>query len=554
MTINLADACRTRFDLCIVGSGPAGIIVALETTRLNPDWRILLVEFGRLEGMGKNRLDDSIRVTNLINHHPPYECTNKGLGGTSRTWGGRCVMYDEIDFLPRPILQGQCTWDVSFLAGVRGHVPRAADYFQCGRGPFDLKELPELHRGPIAEGFGSEIISDTALERWSMPTRFQRRYGAELAASGKIYILSGCRVVSVASPDTSGRVTGVVAEPTDGGAPIQLKARWLVLAAGAQETTRILLKSPGLFIRRGGPPFALGRYYQGHVSGKIARIRFHGHPRTTQYGFIRDRAGVFLRRRFQFNRGFLVRENLLNTAFWLDNPPYFDPAHRNGTCSFLYLAMITPGLGRWLAPPAVAASITKGKRFKVLSHLWNVAKDSPASLWLPLVTFIRRYCFSRQLPGVFFYNERNEYALHFHAEQIPDPSNRMELGADNDELIIHYRLGAAELDSVVRCHDWLEHELRASNSGILTYAFPREQLPQALDNMSRDGIHQSGTTRISQRAEDGVVDYNLKIWGVENVFVCSSSAFPTSSQANPTFFLGACAVRLADHLRDHAIY
>jgi choline dehydrogenase-like flavoprotein len=66
--------------------------------------------------------------------------------------------------------------------------------------------------------------------------------------------------------------------------------------------------------------------------------------------------------------------------------------------------------------------------------------------------------------------------------------------------------------------------------------------------MSKDGIHQSGTTRIAKNAELGVVNNDLKLWGTENIFVCSSSVFPTSGQANPTFLLGAFAVRLAHHL------
>jgi choline dehydrogenase-like flavoprotein len=47
---------------------------------------------------------------------------------------------------------------------------------------------------------------------------------------------------------------------------------------------------------------------------------------------------------------------------------------------------------------------------------------------------------------------------------------------------------------------------------------------------------------------DGVVDANLAVHGFEDLFVASSSAFPTSSQANSTFMLTAFAVRLADHL------
>src|SRR5277367_509622 len=115
MKIGLEAAERETYDLCIVGAGPAGIILALEYARLQPKHRILLIEYGAGGKEVRNKLDDTIRVEGLLNHHGPYECTNKGIGGTSASWGGRCVMYDEIDFMQREILEGQCTWDVALF-------------------------------------------------------------------------------------------------------------------------------------------------------------------------------------------------------------------------------------------------------------------------------------------------------------------------------------------------------------------------------------------------------------------------------------------------------
>jgi choline dehydrogenase-like flavoprotein len=56
---------------------------------------------------------------------------------------------------------------------------------------------------------------------------------------------------------------------------------------------------------------------------------------------------------------------------------------------------------------------------------------------------------------------------------------------------------------------------------------------------------------MSSSPSDGVVDKNLAVYGVPNVFVASSSTFVTSGQANSTFMIVAFALRLADHLADH---
>jgi choline dehydrogenase-like flavoprotein len=53
---------------------------------------------------------------------------------------------------------------------------------------------------------------------------------------------------------------------------------------------------------------------------------------------------------------------------------------------------------------------------------------------------------------------------------------------------------------------------------------------------------------MSERPEDGVVDVNCRVHGVENLYVAGSSVFPTSSHANPTLMIVALSLRLADHL------
>ena len=63
-----------------------------------------------------------------------------------------------------------------------------------------------------------------------------------------------------------------------------------------------------------------------------------------------------------------------------------------------------------------------------------------------------------------------------------------------------------------------------------------------------DSYHWAGGTRMAASASDGVVDLNLKLHGVRNAYVCSSSVFPTSGFANPVHTLLALTLRLADHL------
>ncbi len=535
-------------DLCVIGSGPAGMIVALEYARLRPDRKVVLLEFGREMGTGINPLDESIRITHPEHHHLPYDCTNKGLGGTSLTWGGRCVMYDEADFIARPVHDGGCTWDLGLLEDCRQHVAETSSYFECGSGPFRLPVGTSIGNGSIAEGFVEGDVLDSVVERWSMPTRFGFRYRRELESAPNIRVLCGMEARDFSPPDAAGLVCRLSARPLGGGASVKIAARVFVIAAGTQESTRLLLRNQDLFRNLSSTPTALGKFYQGHISGKIASVMFSGNPRLTEYGLLRDPEGVFVRRRFQLSTDTLVRENLLNSAIWLDNPHYHDPSHRSGPLSMMYLAMISPVIGKRLAPRAIANSITKGKVVGVPRHLLNVVAGLPGSLLTPAAVFYRRYLVKRKLPQIFLYNPTNTYSLHFHAEQLPSSSNRMLLTEDGEGLEIQLKPSDADIDSVIRTHGIIDRWLRKCGCGRLEYWYPKESLVEEIRTMSRDGIHQSGTTRISDSPASGVVDRNLKVWGTVNVHVCSGSVLPTSSQANPTFFTGVLAVRLANHL------
>ena len=53
---------------------------------------------------------------------------------------------------------------------------------------------------------------------------------------------------------------------------------------------------------------------------------------------------------------------------------------------------------------------------------------------------------------------------------------------------------------------------------------------------------------MSSDPANGVVDETLRVHGMENLFVASASAFPTSSQAHPTLTVLALSLRLAAHL------
>jgi choline dehydrogenase-like flavoprotein len=85
----------------------------------------------------------------------------------------------------------------------------------------------------------------------------------------------------------------------------------------------------------------------------------------------------------------------------------------------------------------------------------------------------------------------------------------------------------------------------------LLVAYVRARLPRAhvahVGTMAT-GYHWMGATRMSTSAADGVVDPDLRHHELENLYVLSTSVFCSASSANPTMTLAALALRLADHM------
>ena len=87
--------------------------------------------------------------------------------------------------------------------------------------------------------------------------------------------------------------------------------------------------------------------------------------------------------------------------------------------------------------------------------------------------------------------------------------------------------------------------VKEQNLGEVDYY--REVLDPSKVLTLRPNWHPMGTLRMGKPFQS-VVDANLEIHGVDDVFVLSSAVFPTGSNQNPVFTTLALGTRLADHL------
>ena len=544
----LDDRTTIASDIAIVGSGPAGIVLALELAK--GGFEVVLIESGRLnfseaiQDLGRASYRDPQR------HAPMSECTRRQLGGTSIIWGGRCLPYDRVDFDRRDYIP-HSDWPIVYEE-IADYFQRACDYFFCGKSAFEIEQISNIAQKSIVPGLPDAEVLTSTLERWSLPTNFGKEYCTDLKQSQRIKLVYGLTCTEILTNDGGNRVTSLHAK-TLGGKTIAVKCQKYVLAGGGLNTTRLLMTSdrqhPGGIGNHSG---LLGRFYMGHLSGDIAVAHFTTPPQDTVFGFDRDADNIYLRRRFSFTREFLHEQQLSNTVAWLGTPKFGDPAHRNGILSAAYLALNMPILKNYLTSKTIrtAAIGTVCQRIE-RAHLRNVFADFQQTMsFLPRFGY-ERYIAKRKIPALFVYSAANEYPLHYHSEQIPNPNSTVSLSDERDRLgmlrlKIDLQFVQADIDSVVRAHQHWDRHLRKNNCGYLKYL--TDDPAASVWEQAGDGFHQIGTTRMSADPSRGVVSTDSQVHGIDNLFVASSSVFVTSGQANSTLTIVAFALRLADHL------
>jgi len=530
---------RAVYDLCVMGAGPVGLSLALAAQARG--LRVLVVEGGGLDP-AQSAPDWSGSTRVKPQHHAPLElATHTGLGGTTWLWGGRCVPFEAHDFEARPQVPG-VQWPLSWPE-VQPWYEAAALCVDCGSAEF-RRPLPPEAQGPVTRLSDFEL---TQLERWAHQPRLLGSLGQRALACEGLDLLFDTRVESLVFSPNGGQIEALQADCRGQG--VQLRARAFVLAGGALGVTRLLLKAqagrPALF---GGPDGPLGRHYMGHILGSIARLVLKQPEDVRWLDFSRDTCGTYVRRRLTPSPALQRAQGLLNTSFYIDNPPFYEPSHRNPTLSAVFMGLAIAPIGRRLVAEAMRLKHIGPRPYRWLAHGLNIARR-PWRAALDVIDILRnRYLSSVRKPGFVLRNAGGTYALVYHAEQIPHPDSRVTLNNEAGDLRVDFCYQPQDVDSVLRAHALLDQDLRSAGLGHLEYERPEAQRAAHVFEQATDGFHQIGTTRMSADPAQGVVDGQLRVHGLDNLYIASSSVFCTSGEANPTLLAVALGLRLADHL------
>lgn len=263
------------FDVCIVGTGPAGMSLALALA--DKGWQVGLFEGGGLEPSEQSTQLYAGKNVGL-DYIPLDACRLRYFGGTSGHWNGMCRQLEAIDFVDirHSAWNG---WPIR-KTDLDGYAPRASSIL-------DIK--------PADSAFDVFSGKDGALIpfqfRFSKPTRFGDKYRGALSASRNIQTFLNANLVDLDLAEGSRRVLAAIFRSYSRPEPFSIHARNYVLCLGGLENPRFLLNTDRQV--RGGvgnEHDLVGRYFCEHLTFRIGQLllepwaqarypdRFYYHP------------------------------------------------------------------------------------------------------------------------------------------------------------------------------------------------------------------------------------------------------------------------------------
>jgi choline dehydrogenase-like flavoprotein len=138
-------------------------------------------------------------------------------------------------------------------------------------------------------------------------------------------------------------------------------------------------------------------------------------------------------------------------------------------------------------------------------------------------------------------------------EQEPTVESRIELSDETDifgvpKAKINWIISPKTWETINAIAQFLKQEFDRLSLGEVTIYPHISTKNQDWASHLTDANHHIGGTRMSKTPESGVVNSHLSVWGHDNIYVCSTSVFPTGSHSNPTLTLMALCLRLVDYL------
>ena len=250
---NILDA-----DICIVGTGAAGISMALQFIKTNK--RVLLLEGGTIGVTEQSqKLYHGPTVENGVDKKDYLASSRiRMFGGTTGHWAGYCRPFDEIDFEVRDWVPNS-GWPIT-MSDLIPHYDMTSALLQIK--PFDMSNDLAIAENRVIDTERFKIRN----YHLSPPTRFHETFRSGLQKPEHISVVFDANVININLVEDGSRVMSLdIASLNDKDKKAKVKAKQFVLATGGIENVKLLLNSNDVKTKGiGNDNDNVGKYFMEH--------------------------------------------------------------------------------------------------------------------------------------------------------------------------------------------------------------------------------------------------------------------------------------------------
>ena len=438
---------KKKYDFIIIGSGPAGCVIARE---LASKYKILVIEEG--EKFNSQLIKRRKIVSKKLKIKK--ESLVVAIGGASNTWGSGSSYFEKFEMTNRDT--NKILWPLEHSELLR--------YYKIIKKKYNLKFPKKM----------KSVKKQNILERDFFANSKRLKFEKYLDNS-KIDILFNAKVEKF-NENKNKTICSIKSKISS----LLIESDKIILCCGTLENIKLLRNS--IKINKKINRNILGKYFMNHPKMSIGEIKYPN-PNVNFSKYIFSGKGKYTGISLNYNKK--IKQRFLNSFI------RFSPVYKK----IFKMNLINKSL----------IKITRKINKKILIDKYKI------------LAFL---------------------------EMQPDQKNNVIVDKKNN-IVVNYNFTKRDLVTLKR----LQAEIYQNfSSNIEKEKIPKIDINYMLNN-SLDASHHIGGTIYHPSKKKSFVNKNLKINGLKNSYICSSSVFPTSGSANPTATIIALAVRLTDHLK-----
>jgi hypothetical protein len=460
---NIDELEENNYPVLIIGSGPAGLTLALELEKKNI--KTVIIEAGGEEYNEKSQSFYKINTKDVA----LKDISNSRLrqfGGTSSIWGGWCKPLSDLDFKNFGLNLNQ----------IKKYQKKACEVLS------------------IENSFRESVINEdfNQIEFQYSKVSFYEKYFNQIKKSKNIKLILNTQLSHFDGKNN--RIENAICISNKKLSKIKVKK--FILCCGGIENSRILLwsqiQNKNLFDK----DLKIGKFWMTHywILGGIGFINLKKFKSYMKNHFINKDGPIHIS----------ANENNLDKK--LQSSLYLSTNEDQNFIKEMVKSIfcIAPEYGKKVSKLILNKSLKCGNIFM---HV----EEAPI--------------------------EQNEIIL--------DMNNKDENGIPIAK--INYKSSINAKKSAKNLVEKLAIFFRKNDLGRVALVDELHQLKE-FENLGN--YHHLGGTRIGNNSKNSVVDNNLKVHGIDNLYISGSSTFNKGTYKNPTFSIIQLSLKLADDLKN----